>query len=149
MNALLFERPIWFATGPLVLEEDVEPAKRLGHGLEGALVANLDDGHHVQRSALVGLSLEDAGSPSQFPEVAVEVAQERLEGSTPSDAAKTKALLALLIAEISVKSRTEIKPTYRVPFDLEDELVRQPREKVGRTGIEPVTLRLRVSCSTS
>ena len=41
-----------------------------------------------------------------------------------------------------------IQPTYRLPIEPE-EPVRETIGKVGREGLEPSTLRLRVSCSAS
>ena len=62
-----------------------------------------------------------------------------------ADPPKTKALLRLLIDELRVNSRAEILPTYR----LTTPEVCAMSEKVGRAGIEPATLGLRVPCSTS
>jgi hypothetical protein len=53
----------------------------------------------------------------------------------PLLAQKTKALLRLLIQELRVDGRAQIQPTYR----LVTPTVCATSEKVGRTGIEPVT----------
>ena len=62
-----------------------------------------------------------------------------------ADPQKAKALLRLLIDDLRVNSRAEILPTYR----LVTPAVCAVSEKVGRAGIEPATLGLRVPCSTS
>ena len=33
MNALLFERPVWFTSGPLVLEEEAQERARVQHSI--------------------------------------------------------------------------------------------------------------------
>jgi hypothetical protein len=58
---------------------------------------------------------------------------------------KTKALIRELVAELKVNSKTEILPSYY----LATPVVCATSEKVGREGIEPSTLGLRVPCSTS
>ena len=57
---------------------------------------------------------------------------------------QTKALLRLLIKELRVNGRSEILPTYRV---VAPEVCATP-SSVGRAGIEPATLGLKVPCST-
>ena len=57
---------------------------------------------------------------------------------------QTKALLRLLIKELRVNGRSEILPTYRV---VTPEVCATP-SSVGRAGIEPATLGLKVPCST-
>jgi hypothetical protein len=62
-----------------------------------------------------------------------------------ADPQKTKPLLQLLIDGLRVNSRAEILPTYR----LVTPAVCAMSEKVGRAGIEPATLGLKVPCSTN
>jgi site-specific DNA recombinase len=93
--------------------------------------------------------LEAAEAPPVFPQRAVATAQSRLESAEQADPAKTKALLALLVAEISVESRTEIKPMYRVPVDLDEPAVRPMPEKVELAGLEPATSWVRSRRSSS
>ena len=57
---------------------------------------------------------------------------------------QAKELLRLLVKEIRVHNRRRIVPTYRVPA-----AVRAIPPKVGRAGIEPATLGLKVPCSTN
>ena len=58
---------------------------------------------------------------------------------------QAKALLRLLIKDLRVNARSEILPTYRVVTPAVCALP----SSVGRAGIEPATLGLRVPCSTS
>jgi site-specific DNA recombinase len=57
---------------------------------------------------------------------------------------QTKALLRLLIKELRVNGRSEILPTYRILIPE----VCATTSSVGRAGIEPATLGLKVPCST-
>lgn len=61
------------------------------------------------------------------------------------DPRKPKALLQLLIEELRVNSRAEILPTSR----LVTPAVCARSEEMGRVGLEPTTLGLKVPCSTS
>jgi site-specific DNA recombinase len=59
------------------------------------------------------------------------------------DSRQIKALMQAYVREIRVKSRNEIYPSFYAPT------VSPPSYSVGRAGIEPATLGLRVPCSTS
>ena len=90
MNALLFERPVWFATGPLILEEEaqemedlnyhrpvlVEEAVELLAPRPGALVvdATCGSGGHTERILKTGA---DVLALDQDPD-AIEYAREHL-----------------------------------------------------------------------
>ena len=63
-----------------------------------------------------------------------------LPGSTPGE---RKLLLGQVIAAIEVRGRDWIRPVLQLP------VVRIVGGEVGREGIEPSTLGLRVPCSTS
>ena len=89
-----------------------------------------------------------------FPHDAIRRHRDQLDPGTgdPLDPAKLKALLRLLIHRLTIHNRTHIQPTYRLPTDpdaVRAAPVRPTPAKVGREGIEPSTLGLRVPCSTS
>lgn len=97
----------------------------------------------AQEADLALASTEPAEAPGRDELAAV---ADRLEHViTTEPAAKSKALLRLLIDELQVNGRHEIQPTYRIVTPA----VCATSEKVGRGGIEPPTLGLRVPCSTS
>jgi 16S rRNA (cytosine1402-N4)-methyltransferase len=90
MNALLFERPVWFATGPLILEEEAQEMEDLNYHLPvlveeavellaprpGALVvdATCGSGGHTERILKTGA---DVLALDQDPD-AIEYAREHL-----------------------------------------------------------------------
>jgi site-specific DNA recombinase len=91
-----------------------------------------------QEADLALASTEPAEAPGRDELAAV---ADRLEHViTTEPAAKSKALLRLLIDELQVNSRSEIQPTYRIVTPA----VCATSEKVGRAGIEPATLGLKV-----
>jgi site-specific DNA recombinase len=55
--------------------------------------------------------------------------------------AERKAMMQAIVAEIRVRDRDHIQPVFRVP------VFRPPYGPVGRAGLEPATLGLRVPCS--
>jgi hypothetical protein len=63
----------------------------------------------------------------------------------PRRARASEGLLAILIADLRVNSRSEVLPTYRVGAPV----VCAPTSSVGRAGIEPATLGLRGPCSAN
>ena len=107
------------------------------------LQTRLDD-LHAQHAEL---SLSTPHAATQAP-TAVELANvaEQLEKLlTRGEPEKAKALIRELVAELKVNGKTEILPSYY----LNAAPVCATSEKVGRVGIEPTTLGLRVPCSTS
>jgi site-specific DNA recombinase len=107
------------------------------------LQSRLDDLHAQQAE----LELEAPHAANSAPTVAdlAEVADLVEEVIAEADPQKTKPLLQLLIDGLRVNSRAEILPTYR----LVTPAVCAMSEKVGRAGIEPATLGLKVPCSTN
>ena len=107
------------------------------------LQARLDDlrGQEAELSIQAPHEAAHAATPADLAEIADVLETVCAEGNPR----KAKALLNLLIDELRVNSRAEILPTYR----LVTPEVCAMSEKVGRVGIEPTTLGLRVPCSTS
>jgi site-specific DNA recombinase len=102
------------------------------------LQACLDDLHAQQ----AGLSASTRHEPTRAPTAAelAAVADELDRVIAEAEPQKAKALLRLLIEELRVNGRREILPTYRVVTPA----VCAMSEKVGRAGIEPATLGLKV-----
>jgi site-specific DNA recombinase len=106
------------------------------------LQARLDDLHAQEAE----LSLQTPHKPNDAPTAAdlAAVADHLETVIAEADPQKAKALLRLLVDELRVNGRAEILPTYR----LVTPEVCAMSEKVGRAGIEPATLGLKVPCST-
>jgi site-specific DNA recombinase len=96
-----------------------------------------------QQQALAS-QLADPGE-SLDPQALATVADRLRDTLAAGEPEQTKALLRLLIKELRVNGRSEILPTYRVVTPE----VCATTSSVGRAGIEPATLGLRVPCSTS
>jgi site-specific DNA recombinase len=96
------------------------------------LQARLDD-LHAQEAELSASAPHEAGQAPTAAELAA-VAEELERVIAEAEPQKAKALLRLLIEELRV-NRAEILPTYRVI----DPAVCAMSEKVGGTGLEPVT----------
>ncbi len=111
---------------------------RLAH-----LQARLDDLRAQEAELTLAAPVQAAHAPTaaELAEIADALEAVTAEG----DPQKAKALLQLLIDELRVNSRAEILPTYR----LVTPEVCAMSEKVGRAGIEPATLGLKVPCSTN
>ena len=107
------------------------------------LQSRLDD-LRVQEAELSLAAPHEAAQAATAAEVA-EIANVLEAVASEGDPRKAKALLQLLIEELRVNSRAEILPTYR----LVTPEVCAMSEKVGRAGIEPATLGLKVPCSTN
>ncbi len=107
------------------------------------LQARLDDLH--AQEAELSLQAPDEGTHSATAADLAEVA-DLLEGVlAEADPQKAKPLLRLLIDELRVNGRAEILPTYRLITPTACAM----SERVGRAGIEPATLGLKVPCSTN
>ena len=96
----------------------------------------------------------DTTTTQPFPHDTVRRHRDQLDPATddPLDPIKLKALLRILIHRLTIHNRTHIQPTYRLPADPDAppaEPVRPTPTKVGRAGLEPATLGLKVPCSTS
>jgi site-specific DNA recombinase len=102
------------------------------------LQARLDD----LRAQEAELSLEAPHEATHSPTAAdfAAIADDLEDIIAEADPQKAKALLRLLIEELRVNGRAEILPTYR----LVTPEVCAMSEKVGRAGIEPATLGLKV-----
>ena len=107
------------------------------------LQIRLDD-LHAQHAEL---SIATPHGATQAPTAAdLAIVADQLEQLlTTGEPQKTKALIRELVAELKVNGKTEILPSYY----LNAAPVCATSEKVGREGIEPSTLGLRVPCSTS
>jgi hypothetical protein len=107
------------------------------------LQARLDDlrAQEAELSIQAPYEAAHAATAADLAEIANVVEEVAAEG----DPRKAKALVNLLIDELRVNSRAEILPTYR----LVTPEVCATSEKVGRVGIEPTTLGLKVPCSTN
>jgi site-specific DNA recombinase len=106
------------------------------------LQARLDDLH--AQEAELALAAPDEAAHAPTPAHVAEVADLLEAVLDEGDPQKAKALLRLLIEELRVNSRAEIVPTYK----LVTPEVCAMSEKVGRAGIEPAALGLKVPCST-
>ncbi len=107
------------------------------------LQARLDDLHAQEVELSLAAPHEAAHAPTAADLTGIADVLEAV--ATEGDPPKAKALLRLLIDELRVNGRREILPTYR----LVTPAVCAMSEKVGRAGIEPATLGLKVPCSTS
>jgi site-specific DNA recombinase len=107
------------------------------------LQARLEDLRAQQADLSLSTAHEAGHGPTPADLAAVADELERVVAE--SEPQKAKALLRLLIQELRVDGRARIQPTYR----LITPEVCATSEKVGRAGIEPATLGLRVPCSTS
>ena len=96
-----------------------------------------------QEADLAGRLATEANTPPDTASLDAFADQldEVIAGESPEQA---KELLRLLVKEIRVHDRRRIIPTYRIPA-----AVRAIPPKVGRAGLEPATLGLKVPCSTS
>jgi hypothetical protein len=94
-----------------------------------------------QETDLVVTTVESEQPPTRKELAAVADQLEDVILNQPSE--RSKALLRLLVHELRVQSRAEIQPTYRVVSPL----VCTTSEKVGGTGLEPVTPSLSSWCS--
>ena len=91
------------------------------------------------------LTAQLADPTEAFDPAALAAVADRLRDTLATgEPEQTKALLRLLIKELRVNGRSEILPTYRV---VTPEVCATP-SSVGRAGIEPATLGLKVPCST-
>jgi site-specific DNA recombinase len=97
----------------------------------------------AQKVDLADRLATQAHTPPDAAALAV-LADELDEIFTNESPEQTKELLRLLIKEICVHDGRRIVPTYRVPA-----AVRAMPPKVGRAGLEPATLGLKVPCSTT
>jgi site-specific DNA recombinase len=102
------------------------------------LQTRLDDLHAQEAELSLAAPQEAAHAPAAAD--LAEIADVLEAVATEGDPPKTKALLRLLIDELRVNSRAEILPTYRLVMPE----VCAMSEKVGRAGIEPATLGLKV-----
>ncbi len=117
-------------------------AERCEHRLT-RLHARLDD-LHAQHGEL-SLATPHEGTHSPTPADLAAVADHLDQLLTAGESRKTKALIRELVAELRVNSKAEIQPSYY----LATPEVCATSEKVGRAGIEPATLGLKVPCSTN
>jgi hypothetical protein len=92
------------------------------------------------RQAELSLSTPHQAGHGRTPAELAAVADQLEHLLAEGEPQKTKALLRLLIQELRVDGRAQIQPTYR----LATPEVCATSEKVGRAGIEPATLGLRV-----
>jgi hypothetical protein len=96
-------------------------------------------------STAKALALEMAAGVPTTPDTAtLQAVADHLEHTIAhGEPEQAKALLAILIADLRVNSRSEVLPTYRVGAPT----VCAPTSSMGRAGIEPATLGLRGPCS--
>jgi site-specific DNA recombinase len=118
--------------------------------LSAALCQERVRGHRERVEALRGReadlaqTLATQAHPSPDAAALAGLADELDEILATESPEQAKELLRLLVKEIRVHNRRRIVPIYRVPA-----AVRAMPSKVGRAGLEPATLGLKVPCSTS
>ena len=107
------------------------------------LQTRLDD-LHAQQAELT-LSTPQAGTQPPTAADLAAIADQLERVVTDGEPQQAKALIRELVAELRVNSKAEILPSYY----LNAAPVCATSEKVGRAGIEPATLGLKVPCSTN